>query len=355
MTLQEWVAIGVDKGIVEPSSCEEKSFYDCFRSWFLMKMKSVRKQSLDRIEVTYRKYYADSAFVQKNVSAIDETAVLDFLTCTVVNNGGVSQKEFARIYQIVNNVMRYCKDLKIGGARLIDWEKIKNYVPASAIVRNDSEEKPLNSSHVARLFHAVIEKKVYFLKQNACLCVLLNFYLGLRIGELASLTWNDIDFENKLLYVSKTETKYYERDAEGKRVGAMHYHVQDGVKTACSFRCVPLVEEAVYLIGLIRTHHDVMGYSSPYLAYDGGNTILVRSLDRTLRRLCVLVDVPYFNSHVIRKTVATNLHYGGCPTRVISDILGHSEISTTENSYILSVNDRNCIRNYMKNALRYDL
>ena len=29
-------------------------------------------------------------------------------------------------------------------------------------------------------------------------------YSGLRIGELCALTWNDIDFENSVVHVSKT-------------------------------------------------------------------------------------------------------------------------------------------------------
>lgn len=41
-------------------------------------------------------------------------------------------------------------------------------------------------------------------------------------------------------------------------------------------------------------------------------------------------------THMIRKTVATKMHYAGMPTRMIADMLGHADISTTEKCYILT-------------------
>ena len=56
----------------------------------------------------------------------------------------------------------------------------------------------------------------------------------------------------------------------------------------------------------------------------------------------------------IRKMFATMLHFANVPTRVIADLMGHSEIGTTENSYILSfANSYTRMYEYMKDALRY--
>lgn len=356
MVLQEWIDIGVSKGIVDIVECDKRTFESCFRDWFLVKMKQNKPQSVDRIEVTYNKYYRDSDFVNLYVNDITENTIVLFLTRVMTAVGAVTYKEFGRIYQIVNNVLVYCKDLAIGGARLLDWDMIKRYIPSFVVKEEKSVHMALSDTHVTRLFRSVIDERVYELKQSACLCILLNFYLGLRVGELASICWNDLDMDNRLLYVRKTEAKFYARDDNGNRVGSMHYEVVNDVKTMCSFRCVPLTSEAVYIIGLIREWHNLKGYDSPYLAYDGTDTILVRSLDRTLRRLCVLVDVPYFNTHMIRKTFATTLHYGGTPTRAISDLLGHADMDTTEKNYILSLdNTGNDYLDYMRNSLHYKI
>lgn len=62
------------------------------------------------------------------------------------------------------------------------------------------------------------------------------------------------------------------------------------------------------------------------------------------------------SSHDIRKTFATRLHNSGMPSRAISDLLGHSEISTTEQSYIVSTNAGiEQLRVSMSNALSIEV
>ena len=106
--------------------------------------------------------------------------------------------------------------------------------------------------------------------------------------------------------------------------------VVDNTKTVYSVREIPILPEVKYFYDEIKKHHALNKYDVPYLAYDGNDTILVRSLDRTLRRLCLLCDVKYFNTHMIRKMFATMLHFNNVPTRVVADLMGHSEIGTTE-------------------------
>lgn len=134
----------------------------------------------------------------------------------------------------------------------------------------------------------------------------------------------------------------------------MKYQVVEDTKTVYSVREVPLLPEVKLILQKIKERHKECGYDTPYLCYDGHDTIKVRSLDRTLRRLCDLCEVKYFNTHLIRKTFATMLHDNGVPTRAISDLLGHSEIATTENSYILSYADKyKQYLGYMSDALKF--
>lgn len=174
----------------------------------------------------------------------------------------------------------------------------------------------------------------YYKKQSACLLLLANFYMGLRVGELAALTWSDIDFDKKRLCVSKTEVKSYCRDDEGNRT-YLRLEVSDP-KTVKSVRTVPLCDKAVAMLRLINQHHKKMGYDVEKVLYDGTDIAGIRNLERTLGRLCELAEVPVFNTHMIRKTVATKMHFSGMPSRVIADMLGHADISTTERCYILT-------------------
>lgn len=356
MELQEWIDIGVSNGVVNMPEIEEMTFETVYRRWFCMKMNVIKAQSCDRIEVTYNRYYAGSWLVSSNVSSLDEAAFVRFLTGIIVGRGNITFKEFRRIFQVANNVMVYAKDLSLGGARLLDWEMVKRYIPEGKTVSEYHKDFAVPRADVEKMMNLVIVQNIYPLKRSACLCLILNFFLGLRVGELASLTWRDVDLQRKVIRVYKTETKSYDRDEDGNRCGAMTYRVVEDTKTIYSVREVPLLPEAVYILQELRTHHDTCRYKNQYLAYDGKNTILVRSLDRTLRRLCQYCDVNYFNTHMIRKTFATMLHASGMPTRYISDLLGHSEMVTTERNYILTYKDNyNVLLAYMHKGLVFDL
>ena len=212
MELQEWISIGISNGVVNMPEIEELTFEEVYRRWFRMKLNVIKAQSCDRIEVTYNRYYAGSWLVTTNVSSLDETAFVRFLTGVIIGYGNITFKEFRRILQIANNVMVYAKDLGLGGARLLDWEMIKRYIPEGKTVSEFHKDFAVPRPDIEKMMHLVIVQNVYPLKRSACLCLMLNFFLGLRVGELASLTWKDVDLQRKVIRVFKTETKSYDRD-----------------------------------------------------------------------------------------------------------------------------------------------
>lgn len=339
MTREEWLSIGYDKNIIEdiPEN-ESLTFFQLFRLWFKMKMFQVRGGTLDRIEVTYNKYYAESVLLDTYVHNIDKTVVCNFLN-GVIMNFGITRKEFERVYQIINNVLVYGHDMGYGHCNLVDWGYIKRFCNSAAFKEHKDIEYMISENERYSLFSSVLYDNIYPEKRSACLMLLMNFYLGLRIGELASLRFVDFDVGLKVVHVRKNQVKHYNRDNEGNRVGAIVYEVVDELKTPNSFRTVPLTDECLLLYRMLLEHHKNMGYDSEYLCYDGADVIMTRSLERTLSRLCNLCSVQHTKSHKIRKTYASLLHQGGVPTRVITDLCGHSDMETTERCYILNGQD----------------
>lgn len=356
MTELEWLEIGYSKNLIEVFEGDEITFSQAYKDWFRMKLKCIKEQSMDRIECTYNRYYGGTQLIEKCISTITETDIIDFLLSCITQNGDMTYKEFARVLQVARAPLLYMRDVGKGGAPLLDWDKIKRNLPISKLESKQKYEFAISMADVEKLLDNVINWKVYPIKQDACLLLCMNFYLGLRIGELAALCFNDFDFTRNVVKIYKTETKFFNRDEDGSRLGVMVYRVVDDCKTIYSVREIPILPEVKYIYDKILENHVLNGYDSPYLGYDGTDTILVRSLDRTLRRLCQLCDVPYFNSHEIRKTFASMMHFHGVPTRMISDLMGHSEIATTENCYILSYkNNYSNIFAEMQKSLKYSV
>lgn len=332
----------------------EKISFDCaYHKWFMAKSKVSKPATVDRIEVTYNKYFRHAPFIELCTSNISEKDLISFITETATKDGQLSKRDYDRIFQILRGVLNYVKDIGMVGSRLYDWDSVKRNIPAEKINTESKPEHAPSKAVINHIIQSVVCDNVYMLKRSACLLLCLNFYLGLRIGELAALQFSDFDLNNRVLRVHLGDSKHYERDENGNRTQLVY--ATGDPKNKNAVRTIPLLPEALYIYKLIVSHHETCGYKSTYLCYDGADVIRIRSLDRTLRRLCKLLSTPEYNSHLIRKAFATTLHHANVPSRVIADLMGHSDIRTTEQNYILSFEDAHSMYyDYMKNGLVYN-
>lgn len=69
---------------------------------------------------------------------------------------------------------------------------------------------------------------------------------GLRAGELSGLTWKDVDFENKALYVRRGMQKIRTYNDDFNKV-KRERKVTD-VKTENSYRVVPMLDKVVRIL-----------------------------------------------------------------------------------------------------------
>ncbi len=324
-------------------------FHHVYLTWFKFKLDFVKPQTMDRVENTYMKYYAASKLDGMDTRQLSTLYVVEFLNSCIKKD--TTYKEYQRIFQIINNVYNYAVDtLEL---KPIDWERVKRSIPKKRFARRKKREVAITGGERAYVTESVLSGKCCYSRFSAALCICLNFYLGLRIGELAVLKWSDIDWVNRTVNVKSTMTKHQERDSDGVRTGHMRYLDSGTPKTVNGYREIPLTDKAVDILQVLRRYHQARGFESVYLCYDGmDGVVTVRVLDRTLRKLCKELGVGTFNSHLIRKTFATDLHNAGVPTKLISDLLGHADILTTERNYIISAGDETeKVRSILENAL----
>lgn len=155
---------------------------------------------------------------------------------------------------------------------------------------------------------------------------------GLRTAELLGLKWEDVDVENKVLYVNSTRVLVKDRTGSTGR----NYMVieQDSGKTKSSIRTVDLNDSACTALQRLRT---VTGEFEYVLSTKGGKPVNPRFPDKTLRNIAVSAGFPeekIYGMHSLRHTFATRLFAAGVEVKVVSELLGHSNTKLTENIYI---------------------
>lgn len=152
---------------------------------------------------------------------------------------------------------------------------------------------------------------------------------GLRRGELLALRWDDVDLGSRQLHVRRAL----------QRVGGKLQMVEP--KTGSSVRTVVLPKLAVRYL---REHKkrqngerlalgDAWREHGLVFASSVGTPIEPRNVNRRWDELRAKAGLDWLRLHDLRHGCASFLLAQGVPARAIMEVLGHSEIGVTMNTY----------------------
>lgn len=157
----------------------------------------------------------------------------------------------------------------------------------------------------------------------------LGLYTGLRIGELAGLSWDAIDFEARSVSVRRTV---------GWINGAWSFGEP---KTKKSARTLTLPKPAIDALIEQRDRQGFLKRAAgerwrPYdlvFASTLGTPIEHKNVSRRLHVLLERAGLPKMGFHGLRHSCASLLVASGIPMRAVTEQLGHSQMSLTSDLY----------------------
>lgn len=187
--------------------------------------------------------------------------------------------------------------------------------------------RPRISEKKVECFTRAEQKKLeaHILKSNRpkLVGILLCLYSGLRIGELLALTWNDVDFSEGMLSVTRSCHDGW---------GSGHFRqIVETPKTRCSVRLIPLPKQ---LLGALKKAKREAG--GTYIV-GGEKPVPVRSYQRTFELLQKKLNIPHRGFHALRHTFATRALECGMDVKTLAEILGHKNPNVTLNRYVHSL------------------
>lgn len=199
-----------------------------------------------------------------------------------------------------------------------------HFIPAdpSAGVKLPTEDKIKKKKRAMRAYteeeQEALWQQIESSTNPVCAIVGLMLETGLRCGEALALRWRCVDLNRNRLRVEAT---ILNSTSKGRSV------VQDSPKTLSSKRIVPLTPRAVRLLRNLPQ-------DSEWVFTIDGHRIGYETLRYQTIKLCKAADVPYFGQHVFRHTFATNCYYRKVDIKILSKILGHSDVNITYNIYV---------------------
>ncbi|MBE6007746.1 MAG: phage integrase family protein [Lachnospiraceae bacterium] len=158
--------------------------------------------------------------------------------------------------------------------------------------------------------------------EPANLVIALLFMSGARIGEAVTIKNEDLgDFT---VNIRRTETRYK------SDLGHSIYDVKTNPKTMAGVRVVPIPEHYLWILESMKKLNPSGEYV--FLNTKGqrmtGNTVRTR-----LKTLCKNLGIYNKSPHKIRKTYGTILLDNHLDRRLIQDLMGHTDVLTTETHY----------------------
>ena len=166
--------------------------------------------------------------------------------------------------------------------------------------------------------------------------MVLNFSLGLRVGELVALKWKDL--KGAYLHIRRMEQKQYEQNPDG----SWHYHIEvvEHTKSDAGYRTIYVVSSALELFTRIKEYNLQRGFScgaEDYIFIYRGSRITSQAIDKKYERYCKELGFVKKGNHKTRKTCLTKI--ADNPNINLKDAMqfsGHRDIQTYIKHYCFS-------------------
>ena len=291
-----------------------------------MKKSKVKATTYDRVESTFKYHIKDEFLGRMQIGTITPQDIQKLLTEQCEK--GLSASSIKKIYNLLGEFFRYASAMRIIGSNPMQLVTMPH---ASNIQYKSKDMEVLTPEELKRVIAVAeqVDKNGQPVHRYGEAIILL-LVTGLRSGELRGINQSDIDLKRLVLFVHQNVV--YAKDREQ---GGIQYIIGD-VKTKNSNREIPLNARAV--LAIQRLLETTCNHETGYLVCTATGKIVTHShLQRCYSAILKKAGVRHMGLHSTRHTFATlilkNAEDKG-QIKEISELLGHSQVSTTYEYYI---------------------
>lgn len=310
----------LDNNITDNRALFGAFFKDCLYNTHMADKKAATKERYDGI---YRNYIENSPIYNIKLKDLEPSHIQNYYNDLVSNGKSISV--ITNLNKLIAPCIRYAN---ISNRILKDFSKAIVLPKINQNINKSNDVIPFTLDEQLKFIEAIKGNDLEMLFITA-------LDTGLRQGELFALTWNDIDLKNKVVYVNKTfkrirntTTGEYEniiqspKTKKGVRVVPLPYHLIDKLNHH------RLNQKALKLKIANLYEDNNLVFSNTFGKYlDSGNVL------KKFKKILKDNDIPTRKFHDLRHTYATRLFELWEEAKTVQELLGHSNISITLDTY----------------------
>ena len=270
----------------------------------------------ERNEQIFKRHYAD--FGKNHIKSAEPDDFEDFLE-EQISKCNLPAKAFSNHKGITRGFLKRAKKRKFiswSPEIMLDDMDVSDH-DFKKVIKENSQEV-FDESDLPKMI-AVMESDMDL--KNAG--IMLMFLTGIRVGELVTLKHSD--FNGNTFNIRRTETRIKKSDGKG-----YDYLVKEYPKTKAGIRTAIIPETYQWLTVRLKCCNPFHEY---IFVDDGGKRMTTNVFRRRMERLCKKAHVVRKSPHKARKTYASILLDNNIDNKMITDLMGHTDIQCTEIYY----------------------
>lgn len=296
-----------------------------FSDWIEERMehREIEPSTRDRMQTDFTRFFVSSGFASRCMDEITERELSTWIKGTITNHN-LTKKAWANLRGLISGIFKYAKELGYTSISISYF--LSDLVLPERMFRKtfrDPETEVFTDEELLLIINWIRDKDhPERMSSLSNLGILLCIFTGLRAGELSSLKYTD--FSEKKMMVARTQTRH-------KEFNQYDYTVREETKGRDGRRYIAIPPVVHRIVAEIRKRNPNTEYL--FISRVTGKLMTADTFSDKLERICKYVGIKVKRLHKIRKAYASMLLDAGVPEKIITNQMGHTDISTTRGYY----------------------
>ena len=300
------------------------TFRDAYFKWRSVQDEMVGDNTVAKYMSDYSRYFENAEFSQKDICWITEEDVKLFI-CRTTKEQQLCKKACKTLFgymrrtfesAVINKVISESPMMGLAAKDFYKYCTEKKKAAAARLISDGDMEK------LYERFREDYRKKPEYIPTYAVEFASLT---GMRVGEIAALTWDCI--KDSYIVVKQSE-KYNRRTKE--------YYI-DATKNERD-RVFPLTEKIKELLNRVKKAEIQNGFICEWVFANEDGRLNAPVISSCAKNKCRQLGINEKGIHAYRRTVNSKMRCAGVPATVAAALLGHSE-AVNNKYYTFDVTD----------------